>query len=94
MPEERKQGECVNEIIQQICDRDTVEAIGRLGIVNENKCANVKERVVQYFKDTKRPVSYEAYRKIIAELDRPADISVLRRNNLYDLEDIDDFEGI
>ncbi|KAI4291449.1 hypothetical protein PAPHI01_0723 [Pancytospora philotis] len=94
MQKEGRDRDQIGELLHQICDRETLEAIDRLKLVNEAKCAAVKDMVVKHYNTARRPVDYQAYMKIIEGIDKQADVQIRRRNNLYDLEDIDGIDNL
>lgn len=87
--EERK-----NEMLHQICDKSTYEAVDRLKMVNKPKCDAVKDKILKYFEDRRSVVDYETYKRLIDGMDNEASVSVQRRNNLYDLDDIEDLDDL
>lgn len=82
-----------DEILYQICDKNTCEAIDRLMLVNKAKCGLVKARVMHYFEEHRTPVDYESYKKLISGIDTEASVRVQRRSNFYDLDCIEDSES-
>lgn len=83
-------GEKKNELLRMICDKSTLEAIDMLKLVNKGRCEVVKERVMRYFEENKTAVSYDVYKQLLDGISNEPSVHVQRRNNLYELADIED----
>ena len=80
------------ELLFRICDKRTLEALNTLKIVSPSKEKHAKGLVVASFERTKQMIDYETYKRLIANLNTEASISIQRKTNMFDLDEIDEDE--
>ena len=90
MNNHRGDDEAKDCFLRSICDKRAFDAIDMLKIVNKSKCDLVKSKVLSYFERTKKPISFDLYCELISNIDKDICVSVHRKNNLYDLDDIEE----
>lgn len=78
------------EIIYQICDKNTCEALDRLTLVNEKKGSIMQNKLIEYFKANNKIIDYEVYKKLVAGINNNISVSFKHRSSYYDLNDIED----
>ncbi len=80
------------EIIYRICDKRTLQGLEALKLVNRKKADIMQEKVFDFFKKYNKPITYDDYKRLTEGLNTDISVTIRRKNDLDDLNDIEDFE--
>lgn len=78
------------ELLNEICDKKTREAIQIISCANQERAEKIKKKIIGHFKAHGNRITYEEYMKIVGGIESEVKVSIHRRSNFGDLDEIDD----
>lgn len=81
-----------DEIIRQILDDNSLRSLNNLKHINKVKGYKLQEMLLSYFSSVNRKIYFEEYLQILDKMEeksRNNEIRFKRKNNLFDLDEIE-----
>lgn len=78
------------DFIRKICDKQTIDAINLLKVINKSKYNIVEDKITKYYQKTRTPIDFETYLELVKNIDKEISIMFHRKNDNFGLDEIED----